>query len=83
MEFDKVWSGRGGPARYYGNWHLEGKGSVSSQKLEQLCPFVVGKMLGFKADSQESILETSLVQKCGLIKAQEQDLWAERATLGS
>ena len=40
-------------------------------------------MLGFEAKGQESILESSLVQKGGFIKAQGQDLQAERAALGS
>ena len=39
-------------------------------------------MLGFRANSEERILETSLVQKGGFIKAQGHDLWAERAALG-
>ena len=43
----------------------------------------VGEILGLEADSQERILETSLVQKGGFIKARGQDLWAERAALGS
>ena len=42
----------------------------------------VGKTLGFKVYGQERILEMSLVQK-GFIKAPGQDLWAERAALGS
>ena len=40
-------------------------------------------MLEFKADHQERILEPSLVQKRGFIKAQQRDLWAEKAALGS
>ena len=40
-------------------------------------------MLGFKTDSQERILETSLVQKGGFITARGQDPWAEGAALGS
>jgi len=36
-----------------------------------------------EADGQERILETSLVQKGGFIKAWGQDLWAERAAMGS
>ena len=43
----------------------------------------VGKMLGFEANGQERILEMSLVQKRGFIKAQGQDPWAERAAPGS
>jgi len=44
----------------------------------------VGKtLLGFEVDGQESILETSLVQKGGFIKAQGQDPWAERTVVGS
>ena len=39
-------------------------------------------MLGFKADGQEGILEMSLVQKGGFIKARGQDPWAGRAALG-
>ena len=35
------------------------------------------------ADDKEGILETSLVQKGGFIKARGQDPWAERAALGS
>ena len=46
-------------------------------------PSDVGKMLGFRADSGERILETSSVQNYGLIKAQGQDLWAEKAALRS
>lgn len=38
--------------------------------------------MGFRAHGQERILETSSVQKGGFIKAQRQDPWAERATLG-
>ena len=33
----------------------------------------------FGADSHERILETSLVQNAGFIKAQRTDLWARRA----
>ena len=40
------------------------------------------EMLGFGADSQEKILETSAVQEGGFIKAQGQDPWVERAALG-
>jgi len=43
----------------------------------------IGKTLGFKPEGQERILETSLVQKGGFIKARRQDPWAERAVLGS
>ena len=39
-------------------------------------------MVGFRANGQERILETSLVQKAVFIKAQGQDPWIERATLG-
>ena len=42
-----------------------------------------GKMLGFKTDGQERILEMSLVHKGEFIKAQGQDPWVERAALGS
>ena len=38
-------------------------------------------MLGFGADGQERILETTLVQKGGFIRAPRQDPWAERAAL--
>ena len=41
------------------------------------------EMLGFKASGQERILEMSLVQKGGLIKARGWYPWAERAALGS
>ena len=40
-------------------------------------------MLGFEADGHERILETLLLQKGDFIKAQRQDQWAERASLGS
>ena len=40
------------------------------------------EMLGFRANGQERILETSSVQKGGFTKAQEQNPWAERAALG-
>ena len=40
-------------------------------------------MLGFEVDSQERILEMSLVQKGGFIKAQGQDPWAGIAALES
>jgi len=40
-------------------------------------------MLGFEADGQERILETSLVQKGDFIKAQGQDQWIETAAPGS
>ena len=40
-------------------------------------------MLGFEANGQEKILEMSLVQKGGFIKAWGQNLWAEKAALGS
>lgn len=43
----------------------------------------VGKMLGLRADGQERLLKTSFVQKADFIKAWGQDLWTERATLGS
>lgn len=39
-------------------------------------------MLGFGADVQERIPETSLVQKRGFLKAQGQDQWPEKAALG-
>ena len=41
----------------------------------------VGRMLGLKANDQEQILEMSLVQKDGFIKAGGQDLRADRAAL--
>jgi len=41
------------------------------------------EMLESGAQGQERILEMSLVQKGGFIKARGQDLWAERAVLGS
>ena len=41
------------------------------------------EMLGFRVNSQERILEKSLRQKGGFIKAQGQDFWVERAALGS
>ena len=41
------------------------------------------EMLGFRADGQERIFETSLVQKGGFTKAGGQDQRAERAALGS
>ena len=40
-------------------------------------------MLGFEAYGQERIFEISLVEKGDCILAQGQDLWAERAPLGS
>ena len=43
---------------------------------------MIGK-LGFRADGQERILGTSLMQKDVFIKAWRQDSWAERATLES
>ena len=43
----------------------------------------VGKRLGFEADDQKRILETSLVQKGGFIKVWGQDPWEEGAALGS
>lgn len=39
-------------------------------------------MLGFGASGHERILETSLVQKGGFLKALGWDAWAERAALG-
>lgn len=44
--------------------------------------FDVGKMLGFEVNGQERILELSLVQKGGSIKARGRDPWVERAALG-
>ena len=44
-------------------------------------PNEVGNV-GVRGDGQERILETSSVQKGSFIKAQGQDLWAERAALG-
>ena len=46
-------------------------------------PSDIRKTLGFKANGQERILEMSLMQKDDFIKAQEQNLGAERAALGS
>lgn len=49
--------------------------------LTHLCDVVflnVGVLVGPRANSQERIPETSLVQK-DFIKTQGQDLWAERA----
>jgi len=43
----------------------------------------VGNMLGFEANSQERILETSLLQKGGFTKVPGQDPWSERVALGS
>lgn len=40
----------------------------------------VGKTLGFKANSQERILEASLVQKGGFIRAQEK-AWGQKELL--
>ena len=40
------------------------------------------EMLGLGAEGQERMLESSSVQKCGLIKARGQDSGAERAALG-
>lgn len=42
----------------------------------------IGKMLGFEVDSGERILQTSLVQKGGVIIGQGQDPWTERTALG-
>ena len=42
----------------------------------------VGEVGGVWSDSQERILETSLVQNGGFIKARGQDPWAETAALG-
>ena len=39
-------------------------------------------MWGPGAKGEERIFEKHLVQKCGFIKAQGQDLWAQRTTLG-
>ena len=39
-------------------------------------------MLGFRENGQEGILQMSLMQKCGFIKAGGQDPWTERAALG-
>ena len=39
-------------------------------------------MGGSGADGQERILEMSLVQKGDFIKAQGQNLWADRAAVG-
>ena len=39
-------------------------------------------MLGFEADSQERILETSLVQKGDCIKARGQDMWQKEQHWG-
>ena len=41
------------------------------------------EVLGFGAHGQENILQTSLVQKGGFIKAPGQDLWAGRGAPGS
>ena len=41
------------------------------------------QVLGLGTDGQERILESSLVQRGGFIKAQGQDPWAERAALSS
>ena len=43
----------------------------------------VGKAVGFEANSQERMLEMSLLQKGCFIKARGQDPWSERAALGS
>ena len=42
----------------------------------------VEKMLEFRTNGQERILEMSSVQKHSFIKAQRQNPWAERAALG-
>ena len=56
----------------------------SVQRIFQFLPLVVSDvgMLGFGADGQERILEISLVQKGGFIKAQAKNPWAETAALG-
>lgn len=38
--------------------------------------------LGFGADGQGRMLEMCSMQKCGFIKVQGEDSWAERAELG-
>ena len=40
---------------------------------------VLGRLVGSRAGSQESLLETTSVQNCGFINAQGQDPWAGRA----
>ena len=40
------------------------------------------RLVGSRADGQERILETSLVQNGGFIKPQGQDSWTEEAALG-
>ena len=40
------------------------------------------KVLGFRANSQERILEMFPVQKGGFTKARGEDLWVERPALG-
>ena len=49
---------------------------VFPYQLQTVTWFVV---VGYRVHSQERILQTSLMQKGGFIKAWEQDLWAERA----
>ena len=39
-------------------------------------------MLGFEVDGQEKIIEMSLVQKGGFMKAWVWDLWAEKSCTG-
>ena len=54
------------------------------EKTESLCSCQIMwfEVLGSRVDSQERLLEMSLVREGGFIKAQGRDLWAERAALG-
>ena len=54
----------------------------SDTYVKILTPSDVGEMLGFEADGQKRIFETSWVQKGGFIKGQGWDPWVERAALG-
>ena len=84
-EAEPTFHGQEGQEELLSAW-VQFRGYSAVTFLDDLCqhlPSDVGKTLGFDADGQEGILETSLVQKGGFIKAQGQDPWAERVALGS
>ena len=66
------------PTFYFKNFHIY----IKAEKQYNRCRYDVARILGFKADNQERILEMFLVQKGGFIKAQGQTPGAERVALG-
>ena len=63
-------------------WRNHQESTVNERLRAGLQLLIQFRVLGFGAHGRARILERSLVQKGGFIKAWGQDLWAGRAALG-